>query len=130
MQFGVKIVVITSEKEVPSLEIVPKSLTLERVVYLSHLVGVHYNSIYLKGWFSFFLLSSIEHSVSSLSSTQVLFFILLVVSGSETDTAPMELPGKSKNKSENDKEPQGRNENDKHKHNEKKKNDRSKNKKK
>ncbi|KAF2611621.1 hypothetical protein F2Q70_00007315, partial [Brassica cretica] len=94
MQFGVKIVVITSEKEVPSMEIVPKSLTLERVVYLSHLVGVHYNSIYLKG--------------------------------SETDTAPMELPGKSKNKSENDKETQGRNENDKHKNNEKKKNDRSK----
>ncbi|KAF3513935.1 hypothetical protein F2Q69_00000464, partial [Brassica cretica] len=94
VQFGVKIVVITSEKEVPSMEIVPKSLTLERVVYLSHLVGVHYNSIYLKG--------------------------------SETDPAPLELPGKIKNKSENDKETQGRNENDKHKNNEKKKNDRSK----
>ncbi|KAJ0260809.1 OTU domain-containing protein [Hirschfeldia incana] len=67
--FGVKIVVITSEKEVDSMEIVPKCLTLERVVYLSYLAGVHYNSIYLKG--------------------------------TETDAAPMELPGKSKNKNTN-----------------------------
>ncbi|KAL0709375.1 hypothetical protein Bca4012_016353 [Brassica carinata] len=94
--FGVKIVVITSEKEVPSMEIVPKSLTLERVVYLSYLAGVHYNSIYLKG--------------------------------SETDTAPMELPGKTKNKNTNksennkDMEAQGENKSDKDKINEKKQN--------
>lgn len=93
--FGVKIVVITSEKEVDSMEIVPKSLTLERVVYLSYLAGVHYNSIYLKG--------------------------------SETDAAPLELPGKSKNKNTNksDMEPQGRNENDKNKEKMKKNKDRN-----
>ncbi|CAH8303571.1 unnamed protein product [Eruca vesicaria subsp. sativa] len=100
--FGVKIVVITSEKEVPSMEIVPKSLTLERVIYLSYLTGVHYNSIYLKG--------------------------------SETDAAPMELPGKSNNKnmnkSENDKDmkPHGKNENDKNKNNQKKNKEKGKNK--
>ncbi|KAJ4908517.1 Cysteine proteinases superfamily protein [Raphanus sativus] len=95
--FGVKIVVITSEKEVDSMEIVPKSLTLERVVYLSYLAGVHYNSIYLKG--------------------------------SETDAAPLELPGKSKNKNTNksDMEPQGRNENDKDKNKEKMKKNKDRN---
>ncbi|KAL0888095.1 hypothetical protein Bca101_012078 [Brassica carinata] len=67
--FGVKIVLITSHKDVPSMEILPKSIKLERVIYLSYLAEVHYNSIYLKG--------------------------------SETDHAPMELPGKSKNKNKN-----------------------------
>ncbi|KAF8118211.1 hypothetical protein N665_0006s0203 [Sinapis alba] len=99
--FGVKIVLITSEKEVPSMEIVPKSLTLERVVYLSYLAGVHYNSIYLKG------------SETDTAPPMEL---------------PGKSNNKSEN--DKDMKPQGRNEND-HKNNEKKKNkDRNKNKKK
>lgn len=125
MQFGVKIVVITSEKEVDSMEIVPKSLTLERVVYLSYLAGVHYNSIYLKG--SSLSSCSLEHTLINLSSPFESYSLLLVVSGSETDAAPLELPGKSKNKNTNksDMEPQGRNENDKNKEKMKKNKDRN-----
>ncbi|KAL0736079.1 hypothetical protein Bca4012_012289 [Brassica carinata] len=76
--FGVKIVLITSHKDVPSVEILPKSIKLERVIYLSYLAeSMPYLSLLLRN---------------------LIVRLALVVSGSETDTAPMELPGKSKNK--------------------------------
>ncbi|CAH2073002.1 unnamed protein product, partial [Thlaspi arvense] len=83
--FEVKIVLITSNKESPSVEILPNSQKFERVIHLSYLAGVHYSSIYLKG-------------------------------GSETDTASMELQGKTKNKKETEEE----NEKEKEKEDEKK----------
>lgn len=45
--YGVKIVLITSFKDITSTEILPKSRKQpDRVIYLSYLAGIHYNSIH------------------------------------------------------------------------------------
>ncbi|XP_006414739.2 OTU domain-containing protein DDB_G0284757 [Eutrema salsugineum] len=46
--YGVKILLITSFKDVPSIEVVPRSQKQpDRVIHLSYLAGIHFNSIHL-----------------------------------------------------------------------------------
>ncbi|ESQ45705.1 hypothetical protein EUTSA_v10010936mg [Eutrema salsugineum] len=46
--YGVKILLITSMKDVPCIEVVPRSQKQpERVIHLSYLAGIHFNSIHL-----------------------------------------------------------------------------------
>lgn len=58
--YGVKIVLITSIKDNPSIVILPKSEKEPgRVIHLSYLAGIHYNSIHLnEGLLSLLLLQS------------------------------------------------------------------------
>ncbi|EOA29092.1 hypothetical protein CARUB_v10025356mg [Capsella rubella] len=80
--YGVKILLITSLKDVPS------TLLLPRLIHLSYLAGIHFNSIHLnKGYlFLFRPILCIIHSTHSST----------FLAGSSLDTASMGLHSKEK----------------------------------
>lgn len=95
--YGVKILLITSFKDIPSIVVLPKSQKQpDKVIHLNYLAGIHFNFIRLL--FIYFLHLAVPHYLFIFSSFFLLCFLLAGSSSSSSDTLLQKKKNKNKDK--------------------------------